>query len=49
MTCEQQQPCLKYFASNLNSSEHRLKIENLAGVNNSFFAKSIASCIVGHH
>ncbi|KAK0221386.1 hypothetical protein IW262DRAFT_895121 [Armillaria fumosa] len=36
-TCEQQQPCLKFFASNLNGSTHSLKIENLAGVNQSYF------------
>lgn len=36
-TCEQQQPTLAYFASNLGSTQHSLKIENLAGVNQSFF------------
>ncbi|KAK7696438.1 hypothetical protein QCA50_001095 [Cerrena zonata] len=37
MTCEQQQPCIKYFASNLDGSEHTLTITNMAGVNQSFF------------
>ena len=37
MTCEQQQPCIKYFASNLDASEHSLTITNIPGVNNSFF------------
>jgi hypothetical protein len=43
MTCEQQQPCLKYFGSNLNDSEHTLRIENLAGVNQSFFGSHIVA------
>ncbi|KAF5363126.1 hypothetical protein D9757_007965 [Collybiopsis confluens] len=37
MTCEQQQPTLSYFASNLAQGEHTLKITNLAGVNQSYF------------
>ncbi|KAG5636057.1 hypothetical protein H0H81_009228 [Sphagnurus paluster] len=37
MTCEQQEPTLKYFASNLGSTTHTLKITNMAGVNGSFF------------
>ncbi|KAK7445755.1 hypothetical protein VKT23_014751 [Stygiomarasmius scandens] len=37
MTCEQQQPTLAYFASNLGEGEHSLAITNIAGVNNSFF------------
>ncbi len=36
-TCEEQQPTIKYFASNLDDSVHTLKVENLAGVNQSFF------------
>jgi hypothetical protein len=36
-TCEQQQPTLAYFASNLAQGEHSLKISNLAGVNQSYF------------
>ncbi|GLB44458.1 hypothetical protein LshimejAT787_1700850 [Lyophyllum shimeji] len=36
-TCEQQKPTLEYFASNLDSSTHTLRIENIAGANNSFF------------
>ncbi|KAF9074327.1 hypothetical protein BDP27DRAFT_1214314 [Rhodocollybia butyracea] len=36
-TCEQQQPTLAYFASNLAQGEHSLKIFNLAGVNQSYF------------
>ncbi|KAF9012781.1 hypothetical protein BDZ89DRAFT_1023937 [Hymenopellis radicata] len=36
-TCEEQQPTIKYFASNLDASVHTLKVENLAGVNHSFF------------
>ncbi|KAJ3837274.1 hypothetical protein F5878DRAFT_622882 [Lentinula raphanica] len=36
-TCEQQQPTLAYFASNLAEGEHSLKITNLAGVNQSYF------------
>ncbi|THU86309.1 hypothetical protein K435DRAFT_763499 [Dendrothele bispora CBS 962.96] len=37
MTCEQQQPTLAYFASNLAEGEHSLTITNMAGVNKSFF------------
>ncbi|KAG7445512.1 uncharacterized protein BT62DRAFT_932605 [Guyanagaster necrorhizus] len=36
-TCEQQEPCLKFFASNLDGSVHSLRLENLAGVNQSYF------------
>ncbi|KAJ3994494.1 hypothetical protein F5050DRAFT_469847 [Lentinula boryana] len=36
-TCEQQQPTLAYFASNLAEGEHSLKVTNLAGVNQSYF------------
>lgn len=36
-TCEQMKPTLEYFASNLDSSLHFLKIENIAGVNHTFF------------
>ncbi|KAJ3782527.1 hypothetical protein GGU11DRAFT_583613 [Lentinula aff. detonsa] len=36
-TCEQQQPTLAYFASNLAEGEHSLKITNMAGVNQSYF------------
>ncbi|KIK66438.1 hypothetical protein GYMLUDRAFT_70066 [Collybiopsis luxurians FD-317 M1] len=36
-TCEQQQPTLAYFASNLAQGEHTLKITNIAGVNQSYF------------
>ncbi|KAE9391128.1 hypothetical protein BT96DRAFT_925449 [Gymnopus androsaceus JB14] len=36
-TCEQQQPTMAYFASNLAEGEHSLKITNLAGVNESYF------------
>ncbi|KAK7042692.1 hypothetical protein R3P38DRAFT_2891799 [Favolaschia claudopus] len=36
-TCEQQVPTLKYFASNLGEGEHRLRLENDAGSNESFF------------
>ncbi|KAF5366706.1 hypothetical protein D9758_006444 [Tetrapyrgos nigripes] len=37
MTCEQQQPTLKYFASNLAEGQHTLTLTNMAGVNHSFF------------
>jgi len=37
MTCEQMKPTLEYFASNLDDTLHSIKIENIAGVNNSFF------------
>ncbi|KAF6750364.1 hypothetical protein DFP72DRAFT_910902 [Ephemerocybe angulata] len=37
LTCEQQVPILKYFASNLDQSEHTVVITNYAGVNSSFF------------
>jgi hypothetical protein len=40
MTCEQQKPTLAYFASNLDSSLHSLKIVNMAGVNHSFFGET---------
>ncbi|KAJ4470965.1 hypothetical protein J3R30DRAFT_3215805, partial [Lentinula aciculospora] len=36
-TCEQQQPTLAYFVSNLAEGEHSLKITNIAGVNQSYF------------
>ncbi|KAJ3872576.1 hypothetical protein F5051DRAFT_150965 [Lentinula edodes] len=36
-TCEQQQPTLAYFTSNLAEGEHSLSITNLAGVNQSYF------------
>ncbi|KAK0504460.1 hypothetical protein EDD18DRAFT_1276388 [Armillaria luteobubalina] len=45
-TCEQQQPCLKFFASNLNGSTHSLKIENLAGVNQSYFGIDFDSIVL---
>ncbi|TFK36069.1 hypothetical protein BDQ12DRAFT_668015 [Crucibulum laeve] len=35
-TCEQQKPTLQFIAHNLDDSLHTIKIENLAGVNNSF-------------
>lgn len=35
-TCEQQKPTLQYIAHNLDGSLHTVKVENLAGVNNSF-------------
>lgn len=38
-TCEQMKPTLEYFASNLDSSLHFLKIENIAGVNHTFFGE----------
>lgn len=41
MTCEQMKPTLEYFASNLDDSLHTLRIENIGGVNNSFFGKSL--------
>jgi len=37
MTCEQQQPTLAYFASNLDDTLHTVKVVNMAGVNHSFF------------
>ncbi|KAG6808171.1 hypothetical protein H0H92_005157 [Tricholoma furcatifolium] len=37
MTCEQMKPTLEYFASNLDGSLHTLTIQNLAGVNQSYF------------
>lgn len=37
MTCEQMKPTLSYFASNLDDSSHNLTIQNMAGINNSFF------------
>lgn len=37
MTCEQQEPTMKYLASNLNDSLHTITIENHTGVNASFF------------
>ncbi|KAF8064396.1 hypothetical protein FPV67DRAFT_1504838 [Lyophyllum atratum] len=36
-TCEQQKPTLEYFGSNLDGGVHTLRIENVAGVNRSFF------------
>ncbi|KAG6833982.1 hypothetical protein H0H93_012805, partial [Arthromyces matolae] len=36
-TCEQMKPTLEYLASNLDDSLHTLTIENIAGVNNSYF------------
>ncbi|KAG5717957.1 hypothetical protein E4T56_gene1716 [Termitomyces sp. T112] len=36
-TCEQMKPTLEFIASNLDDSLHTLTIENLAGVNRSFF------------
>ncbi|PBK63086.1 hypothetical protein ARMSODRAFT_942751 [Armillaria solidipes] len=45
-TCEQQQPCLKFFASNLDGSTHSLKIENLAGVNQSYFGIDFDSIVL---
>jgi hypothetical protein len=36
-TCEQQQPTLAYFASNLAEGEHSLRITNIAGINQSYF------------
>ena len=40
MTCEQQVPTLAFLASNLDSSQHTLKVTNFAGVNQSFFGPS---------
>ncbi|KAF7290215.1 hypothetical protein MIND_01335000 [Mycena indigotica] len=37
MTCEQQAPTLKYFASNLAAGTHKITLTNRAGVNQSFF------------
>ncbi|KAF7327082.1 hypothetical protein MKEN_00284000 [Mycena kentingensis (nom. inval.)] len=37
LTCEQQQPTIKYFASNLPAGTHTLKLTNHAGVNQSYF------------
>ncbi|KAJ7660454.1 hypothetical protein B0H17DRAFT_1095417 [Mycena rosella] len=37
MTCEQMQPTLAFFASNLDARPHTLSITNIAGVNGSFF------------
>lgn len=37
LTCEQQVPTLKFLASNLDSSQHTLKVTNFAGVNQSYF------------
>ncbi|PPQ83210.1 hypothetical protein CVT25_004269 [Psilocybe cyanescens] len=37
MTCEQQAPSIKYLASNLDDSEHKLTLVNHANVNTSFF------------
>ncbi len=48
-TCEQQQPCLKFFASNLDGSTHSLKIENLAGVNQSYFGGIFHYSLLVHH
>jgi hypothetical protein len=39
MTCEQMQPTLNYFASNLDNALHSIKIENMAGANSSFFGE----------
>ncbi|KAG6898996.1 hypothetical protein C0993_001919 [Termitomyces sp. T159_Od127] len=39
-TCEQMKPTLEYVASNLDDSLHTLTIENLAGINKSFFGGS---------
>ncbi|TRM63491.1 hypothetical protein BD626DRAFT_494497 [Schizophyllum amplum] len=36
-TCEQQQPSLKFFASNLANQTYHLKLSNIAGENNSYF------------
>lgn len=43
MTCEQMKPTLAYFASNLGQGSHTLKIENIAGVNKSFFGQPFIS------
>ncbi|KAH9476859.1 hypothetical protein JR316_0010775 [Psilocybe cubensis] len=37
LTCEQQAPSIKYLASNLDGSEHKLTLINHANVNTSFF------------
>ncbi|KAK7032594.1 hypothetical protein VNI00_012857 [Paramarasmius palmivorus] len=37
LTCEQQLPSIKYFASNLAEGNHTLTLKNIPGVNNSFF------------
>jgi hypothetical protein len=37
LTCEQQQPTIKYFASNLANETHHLKITNIWTKNESFF------------
>ncbi|KAF9559029.1 hypothetical protein CPC08DRAFT_691475 [Agrocybe pediades] len=37
MTCEQQQPSIKYLASNLDDSVHNLTLTNLPGVHGTFF------------
>ncbi|KAG6853080.1 hypothetical protein C0991_007010 [Blastosporella zonata] len=42
-TCEQMKPTLEFFASNLDDSLHTLTIENLAGVNNSFFGDIVVT------
>ena len=39
-TCEQQEPAMKYLASNLNDSLHNVIIVNHPGVNASFFGIS---------
>ncbi|KAG6901555.1 hypothetical protein C0995_010612 [Termitomyces sp. Mi166 len=38
-TCEQMKPTLEFIVSNLDGSLHTLTIENLAGVNKSFFGE----------
>jgi hypothetical protein len=40
MTCEQQVPTIKYLASNLNGSDHKLTLINQAGSQKSFFGTS---------
>lgn len=42
MTCEQQVPTIKYLASNLNGSDHKLTLINQAGSQNSFFGTSLS-------
>ena len=37
MTCEEQDPTMKYLAFNFNDSPHTITMENTTGVNASFF------------
>lgn len=45
MTCEQQVPTIKYLASNLDGSDHKLTLTNQAGAHKSFFGMSFCAAL----